>query len=334
MKAAATHADTVYSVLSDMLVSASFPAEEIEKERGVILEEYNMYQDTPMYQIGWDFERLIYGNQPMGWDQIGTKENIRTFTRDDFVRFRTALYQPANTVIAIAGAIDHEAAVAKVQEYFTFATPEPTHPWAPLTPYTPDSPVHIQDKKTEQGHIVIGVPGVSSDDARHYVQKLLAIVLGGNMSSRMFTTVRDEKGLCYSIRTSTDDYADSGILSTYAGVTLDKVEDAITALCEEYAKVAHTGIDAEELTRAKEYLKGKMTLRLEDSEEYAHLIGRQYLLSAEQLAPHAIFTRIDAVTVEQVQQLAAELFTTPALRLAAIGPFGGREADFAGKLVI
>jgi len=334
VKAAATHADTVYSVLSDMLVHASFPAEEIEKERGVILEEYNMYQDTPMYQIGWDFERLIYGDQPMGWDQIGTKDNIRTFTRDDFVQFRTALYQPKNTVIAIAGAIEHDAAVKKVQEYFTFPAPESTSAWQPLALYTPDSPVHIQDKKTEQGHLVIGVKGVSNEDKRQYVQKLLAIVLGGNMSSRMFTTVRDEKGLCYSIRTSTDDYTDSGIISTYAGVTLDKVEDAIVAICEEYKKVVIDGITAEELTRAKEYLKGKMTLRLEDSEEYAHLIGRQYLLSSEQLEPHDIFTRIDAVRAAEVQTLAAELFTTPALRLAAIGPFGGREENFAGNMKI
>lgn len=332
VKAAASHADTVYSVLSDMLLRATFPAEEIERERGVILEEYNMYQDAPMYQIGWNFERLLFGDQPMGWDQIGTPDTIRSFSREDFVAFKEKFYQPGNTVIAVAGKVEHEQAVAEISRHFAFQTAESVPSWLAVQPLAAEQPVTIQNKKTEQGHLVIGVPGVPSDDPRHFVQRVLAVILGGNMSSRMFLTVREEKGLCYSVRTSTDDYTDSGVVSTYAGVTLEKVEDAIGAIVEEYKKIAAQPVSAEELARGKEYLKGKMTLRLEDSEEYAHLLAQQFLLKKEQLQPAEIFARIDAVTAEEIQQLAAEIFVAGNLRLAAIGPFEGREAAFAARL--
>lgn len=332
VKVAARHIEIAYDVLADMLVSATFPTHEIEKERGVILEEYNMYQDTPMYQIGWDFERLLYGDQPMGWDQLGTPETIRSFQRDDFVNFKASLYQPDNIVIAVAGKCDHAEVVAHVTQLFQFQNGKKASAWTPLADNTPASPVIIQNKKTEQGHLTLGVRGVAAEDPRHYVQRLLAIILGGNMSSRLFLEVREKKGLCYSVRTSTDDYTDSGVVSTYAGVTISKLADAVGAIREEYDKLARDGVTADELVRAKEYLKGKLTLRLEDSEEYAHLLAKQYLLYREKLTPTDIFARIDATTTTDIQSLAKEIFVSKNLRLAVIGPFGGREAELA-KLI-
>ncbi len=332
VKVAAQHSEIAYDVLSDMLVSATFPAEEIEKERGVILEEYNMYQDTPMYQVGWDFERLLFGDQPMGWDQIGSKENIRKFTRDDFVNYKDELYQPNNIVVAVAGKCNHDEVVEKIKKFFTFKDGVKALEWNALEDFTSDSPIKIQNKKTEQGHLVLGVKGVEAESELHWVQRILAIILGGNMSSRMFLNVREKKGLCYYIRTSTDDYKDAGVVSTSAGVDLKRLPLAVSAIREEYEKLASKGVDEAELNRAKEFLKGKLTLRLEDSEEYAHLIGKQHLLYNEQLSLEEIFEKIDAASVEDVQTLAQKIFVPANLRLAAIGPFEGREEELAKLL--
>ena len=327
VKVSSKHADTAYDVLSDMLVSATFPAKEIEKERGVILEEYNMYQDTPMYQVGWDFEHLLFGDQPMGRDQLGPPENIKSFQREDFVKYKHELYQPDNIVVAVAGKCDHTEVVKKIESFFKFQNGSRALDWKPLKEFTPSSPIKIQNKKTEQGHLVLGVSAARAEDPLHWTQRLLAIILGGNMSSRMFLNVREKKGLCYYIRTNTDDYTDAGIVSTTAGVDLKRLPDAIKAIRAEYEKLASEGTDEKELNRAKEFLKGKLTLRLEDSEEYAHLIGKQHLLYSQQLPLEEIFQKIDAADPEQIQNLAQEIFEPKNLRLACIGPFGGRKEE-------
>lgn len=332
VKVASSKAEVAYDVLSDMLTSAQFPPHEIEKERGVILEEYNMYQDTPMYQIGWDFERLLFGNQPMGWDQLGRPETIKAFQQSDFINFKNTLYQPGNTVIAVAGNCEHAEVVAKITQYFQFPTSETAPDFTPIQTITPAHPVIIQNKKTEQGHLILGTLGVAAEDPLHWTQRILAVILGGNMSSRMFLTVREEKGLCYSVRTTTDDYADCGVVSTYAGVTIGKLDLAVSAIKEEYEKIATQAVAADELVRAKEYLKGKLTLRLEDSEEYAHLLGKQHLLYREQLSPAEIFARIDAVNAADIQLLAKKIFAPGNLRLAVIGPYAGREDELAKLL--
>jgi len=333
VKVAAAKADTAYRVLSDMMLHATFPAEEIEKERGVILEEYNMYQDMPMYQVGWNFEELLYGDQPMGWDQLGPPANIKKFQREDFVSFKEELYQPENIVISVAGNCEHNAVVAEIEKYFAFETAErEATNWLPLADWNMASRLTIQNKKTEQGHLILGVPGVSHEDERYSVQRVLATILGGNMSSRMFLTVREEKGLCYTVRTSTDDYLDSGVLSTYAGVTLDKLPLAVAAIREEYEKMSADGVTAAELQKAKDYLKGKMTLRLEDSESYANLLASQHLLYSEQKTIEQIFAEIDAVTAEQIQILAKEIFQPSELRLAVIGPFEEKKEELEALL--
>ncbi|MCK5471808.1 insulinase family protein [Candidatus Gracilibacteria bacterium] len=332
VKVAAKHAEAAYDVLSDMLVSAKFPAEEIEKERGVILEEYNMYQDTPMYQVGWDFERLLFGDQPMGRDQIGSKENIRKFMREDFVKYKTELYQPGNLVIAVAGKCEHTEVVSQIKKFFKFDNGEKAFEWQPLEKFESANPVKIQNKKTEQGHLVLGVRGAEAESEKHFIQRLLSIILGGNMSSRMFLNVREAKGLCYYIRTATDDYTDAGVVSTSAGVDLKRLPLAVEAIRQEYEKLASGGVSEAELNHAKEFLKGKLTLRLEDSEEYAHLIGKQHLLYRKQLTLAEIFGKIDAVSKNKIQVLAQEIFIPENLRLAAIGPFEGREEELAKLL--
>lgn len=327
IKVASAKMDLAFDVLADMLLHATFLPEEIEKERGVILEEFNMYQDTPMYQIGWNFERLMFGDQPMGWDQIGTKELIKSVTQAQFFDFKRKLYTPDNTVVAVVGNIDYDDVIAKCEKYFAFEKSTKHEDFKPLAEHDElyeGSTVFLTDKKTEQAHTVVGVRAYAESDERYYAEKVLATILGGNMSSRMFMSVREAQGLCYYISTSTDDYTDAGIVSTRAGVDLNRIDDAIIAICREYAKIASENVPDKELKKGKEYLKGKLTLRLEDSEEFAHLISKKELLYGKPVGPDEIFKRIDSVSAKDVRAVAEDIFAEKRLRVAVIGPYDDR----------
>ncbi len=322
VKAAANHLDTSLDVISDMLIHATFDTAEIDKERGVIMEEYNMYQDTPTYQIGWDFEQLVFGDQPMGWDQVGTKDVINGCTRDEFMEFKKSLYVPKNTVISVAGNIHHEDVVKMVEKYFAeMDTDEPTREHALLQPLNTGKRVFLRERKTEQSHICVGFPQVSEIDKDFWVSKVLSVALGAGMSSRMFLSVREEKGLAYYIGSSAEGFTDCGIFSTNAGVDLKRIDMAIEAVVEEYKKIASETISAKELMKTKEFIKGKMILKLEDSEEYAHLLGKYQVLYGVTKDPDAIAAGVDAVTVDDVRRLAEDMFSLDKMYLAVIGPY-------------
>ncbi|MDO8649424.1 MAG: pitrilysin family protein [Candidatus Peregrinibacteria bacterium] len=323
VKAAASQVELACDVLSDMLLHASFPQEEIEKERGVIIEEERMYQDTPMYRAGWDFEELLFGDHPLGWDTIGREEVIRSVNQADFQKHKDALYTPQNTVLTFAGKITVERAQELAERYFAPLGGKGKSTFKALTEYGKDR-VYLRTKKTEQAHLVLGVPSVSSQDEHHFAHKLLAIILGGNMSSRMFLSVREARGLCYYISTETDSYLDAGALSTRAGVDQSRLHEAIAAIKEEYMLCAKDGITDEELVRAKAYLKGKTTLSLEDSEERAHFFGKQLLLYPKVREVSEYFREIDKVTIDQVNALAKRLLKLDALRLVVIGKEEGK----------
>ena len=323
VKVASEHFQTAADVLSDMLVNARFDSAEIEKERGVILEEYNMYQDTPMYQVGWDFENLLFGEQPMGWDEIGTKDLIRTVTHEDFVNYKKSLYTADNCVVCIAGNINDTEVVKTVTEKFTFGEEKSSRKFEGFKPGLAKDLKKLHVKKTEQTHIVCGARGVPENHKDHYVEQVLSTILGGNMSSRMFTAVREEKGLCYYIKTETDNYTDCGAISTRAGVDVTRAVMALDAIKLEYAKVRDEVVPEKELIKAKEFIKGKIALRLEDSEELAHLFGKYELLYGKIRTVEEIVHGVEAVTAADVQRLARELLAPENLRVAAIGPVEG-----------
>ncbi len=327
VKVSADKYDVAINVLADMLIDARLDVQEIEKERGVILEEYNMYQDTPMYQIGWDFERLIYGDQPMGRDQIGTKELIKSVSQQDFLNYLNDLYTPDNTVIAIAGNFEEEKIIKDIENLFVFPNSRENKKLSfdPIQNLLSEKKVWLRNKKTEQAHIVIGFPGFAAKDERLYASKLLAVIMGGNMSSRLFLAVREAQGLAYYINANTDDYTDTGIWSVSAGVTVEKIDQAIKSTINEFKKVVKEGILADELEKAKSFLKGKMVLRLEDSEEYAHLIGKYALLQNQEIGVEDIIKKIDEVTLNDINQVAQELFKEDLMRMAVIGPYDDQE---------
>lgn len=283
-----------------------------------------MYQDTPMYQIGWNFENLIFGDQPLGWDQIGTKELIKSVTHKDFVEYKSKLYTPDNTVIAVAGNIDHKVVTEMVGKYFEMESGEKAYNFNSLE-IKDGGRVYLKEKKTEQAHIAVGFPGYSEDHKDHWALKLLAVILGGNMSSRMFLGVREAKGLSYYIHTSTDNYMDGGVIVTNAGVDLSRIDEAITGVINEYRIVRDEDIPAAELKKAKAYLKGKMILNLEDCEEFAHLLAKYELLHGTAKDPEEIMKMIDKVTVEDISRVACDLFVEGKMKLAVIGPYGDEE---------
>jgi len=320
VKVASESVEVAADVLADMLINSKFEQAEIEKERGVILEEYNMYQDTPMYQIGWNFENLIFGNQPMGWDQIGTKELIKTVSHDDFVKYQKSLYVPENTVIAIAGNVDHKDAVNLVEKYFVMAEAKKEIEFLPLEAKD-GGKISLKEKKTEQAHIAIGVPGYQEMHKDHWGLKLLSVILGGNMSSRMFLGVREAKGLAYYIHTSTDSYIDGGVMVTNAGVDLNRIDEAVKGIVAEYKIVLNEDVPEKELEKAKSYLKGKMVLNLEDSEEFAHLLAKYELLHGDLKSPEEIMKLIDKVTVADIRRIAQDVLVEDKLKIAIIGPY-------------
>lgn len=318
VKVAKEHMELGFDVLSDMLLHATFPQEEIEKERGVIIEEERMYQDTPMYRAGWDFEQLIYGQQPLGWDTIGTEEVIRSVNQADFQKHKDLLYTPDNTVITVAGGANEAEVTALAEQYFGALGGSKGRTFDPFSGYGSQK-VFVRNKKTEQSHLVLGVPGLHHEHPDHFAQRLLRVILGGSMSSRMFLNIREAMGMCYYISTDTDAYLDAGALTTRAGVDQNRLEEAIKAIFHEYMVCAKDGITDEELHRSKEYMKGTIKLSLEDSEERAHYYGKQALLYPHVREIADFVANVESVTVQQVNNVASTLLTSEHMRLVVIG---------------
>ncbi len=306
-------------VLSDMLIHSRFDQEEIEKERGVILEEMAMYLDAPMYQISWDFEQLVFGDQPLGRDQIGTKELIKTVQHEDFVKYEKELYVPENMVICLAGAVD-ESTIDLVEKYFQLKDRSQKRETLPFDENLATEKFKIRIKKTEQYHISFGVKTLSEKDPRFSALQILGTVLGGNMSSRMFQNVREGKGLCYSIRTQVDEFTDTGLMTTRAGVKLDDVLKAVEAIRFEYDEVVKNGITDDELEKAKSYLCGRLDLSTEDTENVAHHFAKNELLYSMVERFGEEKEKLSAVTKDEVNALAKELLKPENFRFSGIGP--------------
>jgi predicted Zn-dependent peptidase len=325
VKSGQENLDTSLSVLSDMLIEATFPAAEIEKERGVILEEMAMYQDAPMYQISWDFERLVFGDQPLGWDQIGTAEVIKNISRDAFVAYKESQYVADNMIIVCAGAVD-ETTLDKMETMFPVSTKPRGIPPTPFESSFATDTIKLRNKKTEQYHLSFGVKTPAETDPLFPALKVLGVALGGNMSSRMFQRVRETQGLCYSIRTNVDEYSDTGLMTTRAGVKVTEVLKAVAAIRHEYDEIATNGITPEECTKAINYLIGKTDLSTEDTEDVAHEYAKNALLYGNVETYEDWKNKVRAVKLEDVNQMARELFKPENLRFAGIGPTQDEEA--------
>lgn len=333
VKVAHEHLKLALDVLSDSYQDSLFLAEEIEKERGVITEEINMHLDTPARHIGDLWEEVLYGEAPAGWPIAGQKENIAALRRDDFMAYLNAHYTAPNTTVIVAGKFDAQTITKTVEGYFGALPERKAGSKLPVREAQSSPQFLLHRKETDQTHLMVGVRAYDLFSPKRYAASLLATILGGGMSSRLFLEVREERGLAYDVHTSADYYTDSGYLVTQAGVRRDATAEALKVILAEYKKIADEGVSTEELNKTKHYAEGKMLLGLETSDAFAFYAGEQEALKERIRTPDEIIADIKKVTPAQVQRVARELFTERKLNAVVLGSFNtADEARFRTML--
>jgi predicted Zn-dependent peptidase len=323
VKAASRHLSLAVDLLGDMLLHSKFDPAEIDKDRSVILQEIMLRNDTPTIRIGDHFEELLFAGHALGRTIDGEPEVVKRLRRQDFLDHLEKYYRPENLVVTIAGGFEQDEARRLTSRLFGSLVSDPV-PKPRLGEVDQSEPrVVFHGKKTDQTHFIVGVRAYPYNHEKHYPAGLLATLLGGGMSSRLFIEVREKRGLAYYIRAQIEEYADNGYFAVQAGVDAKKLKEAIKVILAEFARLRQGEIDDEELRKAKEYLKGRLILSLEDSQAVAGSYASQELLKDKVLTPAMIIDEIEGVTRERIQAVAEEIFTAGGANLAVLGP----EAD-------
>ncbi|WP_130799080.1 M16 family metallopeptidase [Streptomyces otsuchiensis] len=319
-------------VICDMLTDPLLLPEEVEAERGVILEEIAMTDDDPGDVVHDLFAQTMLGDSPLGRPVLGTVETVEALTRDRIARFYRKHYDPTRLVVTAAGNLDHATVVRRVRAAFERADALSRADAVPCAPRTGDRPLNaagrvgVLGRKTEQAHLVLGLPGVSRGDERRWALGALSTALGGGMSSRLFQEIREKRGLAYSVYSYTSGYADCGLFGIYAGCRPAQVADVLAICREQLARIAEEGLSEAELRRATGQLAGSTMLGLEDPGALMHRLGKSEICWGSQLSLDEMLSRMTAVTVEDVRQVAAEVLgRRPSV--AAIGPLTQRQSD-------
>ncbi|MFL5917212.1 MAG: M16 family metallopeptidase [Gaiellaceae bacterium] len=321
VKCAAESRDVALDVLVDMLRNSKFDSEEIDREKGVIIEEMNMYYDTPRDFISGVYEELLYGDQPLGWDIIGRKETIRGATHDTFASYVDRWYRPARMVVGIGGNLGdglHERIAELLGDLPAAETGDPD---AANVSVNGAAQVKVHTKSSDQAHICLGVHSYPLEHPDRYPLQVLSMVLGGGMSSRLFTEVRERRGLAYYVYGLNHSYTDAGSLYAQAGVDINRIDDAVTTIAAELKKIAEDAVPEEELEKAKSFAKGRFVLQLETSQGLIMFGLRREVLESRTPDPEEILAEIDKVVAEDVQRVARDLIERRGLNLAVIGPF-------------
>jgi len=318
-KVAAAHFPVALDVLSDLLCNSRFDSNDIEQERRVIIEEINMHMDIPQERVNMLIDELLWPDQPLGREVIGSKETVASITRERMLRYIAHRYLPNNTVVSVAGNIPPDDTLARIEALF--------HDWSAgeqsagyVSNSGQDAPrLRMEHKDSEQVHLCLGVHGFSHFHPRHFALDLLNTVFGVGMSSRLFTEVREKKGLAYDIHSYVEHFLNSGSFVVYAGVDTNKAETAIATIVEEIAKLKQ-GIAADEFHRAKELSKGRLQLWLEDSQNMALWLGGQELVKRKILDIDEVISIIEAITEDELKEVAQEILVDNGLNLAVVGP--------------
>ena len=321
-KVDATHLDLALDWVADIYLNSKISEEEIEREKGTILQELNMYLDTPMSYVSDLWTNLLYGDQPAGWRIIGQEEVIKKIKRAQFIKYLKEYYSSKNTIIIVAGQITHSSVLAKVKKYFKSINSGSVKDKLPVREkqHKPQSLIHY--KKTDQTHLHLGAR--SGYDIFHpdkYALGLLGVILGGNMSSRLWISVRERQGLAYYVSAGAETDTDTGCFVARAGVDNQRVEKAIKTILNEYKKIARKKVTQTELNKAKDYTKGTTLINMESSDAQASFVAFQELLTGEILTLEEKFAKIEEVTVDDIQRVAQDIFRPEKLNLALIGPF-------------
>ena len=320
-KVAQPYLETAVDVLVDMLRHSRFDPEEVDRERRVIIEEINLILDMPDSLVHQILNELVWPNHPLGRDVAGTKESLNHLDREALLAYLRRHYQPRNIVVSVAGDVEHQAVVERMAPFLSDWTAGEVASFQPAVDHQAGPRLKVHRKETEQAHLCLGVPGIPRDHPDRYTLRLLNTILGEGMSSRLFTEIREKRGLAYSIYSYTSAMYDTGAVGVYAGVDPGRIRDAICAVLAEWDRLRQDSVPADELAKAKESVKGRLLLHMEDSFSVASWVGRQELLSPEVLTVDEVLEATDAVTVSDIQRLAQGLFHGERLNLAVVGPF-------------
>jgi predicted Zn-dependent peptidase len=329
IKVAAPKIRKAMDVVSDMLLNSKFEETEIEREKGVIVEEVNMYEDNPLMHVEDVFESCLYGDTPAGWETIGTKKNIRGFKREDFLNYLKRQYGSRSMYVILAGGITEADKKAAAKMFKVF----PANPWrdkAAVKEKQSSPRLLVAPKKIDQVNLSLGVRTYPIGHPEEFRLKLLSVILGGSMSSRLFINLRERHGLAYSVRTMSELYSDSGYLTTQAGVPTDKARAAVKIILEEYKRIATELVDAKELKRAKDLLSGKALLQMEATDDIATWYARQAIMRKKMMTPKEFLRAIRQVTAPQLLATAKKIFVNRGLNLAVIGRV--KSSDFKNIL--
>ncbi len=320
-KADARHLDICLDVVSDMYLNPLFEESEIQKEKGVIVEEIRMYQDIPQRHVQDLFMNTLYGDQPAGWNIAGTEANVKGFSRQDFINYRAKHYVAQATLVVVSGSFDEAVTISKIESLFSgmaVSTKEgkPTVVEAQNTPT-----IRTQFKETDQTHMILGVRSFPILDPRNPSLQVLSAVFGGGMSSRLFQKLRDEMGVGYYVSADNDPSTDHGVFAVSTGVDNARVEEVIKAIIGEFKKLLSEPVGDAELRKAKDHLMGRMMLSLETSDAQAQFSAHQEIMKHAIKSPEQIAAEIEKITAADIQTVAKTIFTDKNLNLAIIGRF-------------
>jgi predicted Zn-dependent peptidase len=320
VKCAAEHRDTALDVLVDMLRNSKFDSEEIEREKGVIVEEMNMYYDTPRDYLEGVYDELLYDDTPLGWDIIGKKETVRSAERETFLEYLDLWYRAPRMVAGIAGAVGDDI-VPRLEELLG-DVPNGAMGSPPQVEWKQDrAQVKVHTKQSDQAHIRVGVHSYQIDHPDRFALSLLATVLGGGMSSRLFTEVRERRGLAYYVYGYNMGYTDTGTLYAQGGVDIKRIDEAVKTIVAEFGRIAAEPVEADELEKARNFAKGRLVLSLEDPKGTIMFGLRSEVLEGTLREPDDVLAGYDAVTIEDIQRVAQDIVRENRLNLAVIGPF-------------
>ncbi|KND50731.1 MAG: M16 family peptidase [Parcubacteria bacterium C7867-003] len=318
-KASYKNFEKMLGIISDMYLNPTFPEAEMEKEKGVIIEEINMYEDLPQQIAQNIFQKILYGDTPFGRDVLGPKENIRTMVREDFINYRKNHYVAKRTLVVVAGNVSSSDVFKKVEKAFKDIEVGKIIKKEKIIEDQSKSKIEIKHKETDQSHIVIGVRSFGVNDKRVPILRVLSAVLGGGMSARLFQKMREELGICYYVRSVINDFTDHGNFTVSAGVDKTRLEDAVSGILGELKKMSEKPVDLVELKKAKDYLIGQMYLNLESSDSLAGFYGFQEILGQKIRKPSEVEKELLKVTPAQIQKLAKEIFVNKNLNMAIVG---------------
>ncbi len=318
VKVAANHLEKTFDFLSDLIFNPLFDSEELEKEKCVILQELSMYQDLPMEVAANNFESILFGDNSLGREIIGTKEAILAITKEDLLQYKSHYYQPENSVLVVAGnfEIGEESMLTLINKYFQFSGAKSVA----RNKLILDDPklVGLKKRKVEQSHLCIGFPGPSTTDNDRFALRLLSIILGESMSSRMFEEIREKRNLAYAIRTSMTSYVEAGAFETQAGVAHDKIIEALKAIIGQYKAIKKDGVSQDELVKAKEIINGKILIAFEDTEQVANFFAHNQLFSLENLSLDQILLKYNKLTIEDLNRVAKKFINFNKLSVSIV----------------